>query len=227
MPRLFTIGSIASHAIVVGGVLAAQALDTGPLPSPRSALTFAGSIPVRIADIPVPRPPRRATSSSHESGAPAATTSAPPFLPPQGIQPETASPSIAIDPRGGGGLVDVGFGVDGAVLGDPVYTPGPPPAPIPRPVHTGGDVAPPRKIAHVDPVYPALARASHVSGVVILDATIDTHGRVVDVRVLRSIPLLDQAAMDAVRRWTFTPTRLNGVAVPVIMTVTVNFTLGQ
>ena len=46
-----------------------------------------------------------------------------------------------------------------------------------------------------------------------------------DVRVLRSVPLLDQAAIDAVRRWEFSPTRLNGVAIPVVMTVTVNFAL--
>jgi protein TonB len=48
---------------------------------------------------------------------------------------------------------------------------------------------------------------------------------VVNARVLRSVPLLDQAALDAVRQWVFTPTLLNGVPVPVIMTVTVNFTL--
>jgi protein TonB len=46
-----------------------------------------------------------------------------------------------------------------------------------------------------------------------------------DARVLRSIPLLDQAALDAVNQWEFTPTLLNGVPVPVIMTVTVQFTL--
>jgi protein TonB len=46
-----------------------------------------------------------------------------------------------------------------------------------------------------------------------------------DVRVLRSIPLLDAAATEAVRQWQYTPTLLNGVPVPVIMTVTVNFTL--
>jgi len=45
------------------------------------------------------------------------------------------------------------------------------------------------------------------------------------VRVLRSIPLLDQAAMDAVRQFEYTPTVISGVAVPVLMTVTVNFTL--
>ena len=46
-----------------------------------------------------------------------------------------------------------------------------------------------------------------------------------NARVLRSIPLLDQAALDAVKQWQYTPTLLNGVPVPVIMTVTVNFTL--
>jgi len=60
---------------------------------------------------------------------------------------------------------------------------------------------------------------------VIIEATISVDGRVQDARILRSVPLLDQAAVDAVRQWTYTPTTLNGVAVPVIMTVTVRFTL--
>ena len=64
-----------------------------------------------------------------------------------------------------------------------------------------------------------------MQGVVIVEATIGPDGKVSDARVLRSIPLLDQAALDAVRQWVFTPTLLNGVPVPVIMTVTVNFTL--
>ena len=64
-----------------------------------------------------------------------------------------------------------------------------------------------------------------MQGIVILEATLDAHGDVVAARVLRSIPLLDGPALDAVRKWRFTPGRLNGEAVPVIMTVTVNFTL--
>ncbi|MEO7271785.1 MAG: energy transducer TonB [Vicinamibacterales bacterium] len=47
------------------------------------------------------------------------------------------------------------------------------------------------------------------------------------MRVLRSILLLDAAAVDAVRTWRYTPTLLNGVPVAVLMTVTVNFTLGR
>jgi protein TonB len=64
-----------------------------------------------------------------------------------------------------------------------------------------------------------------VEGIVIIEATIGADGQVINARILRSVPLLDQAAIDAVRQWQFTPTLLNGVPVPVIMTVTVNFTL--
>jgi protein TonB len=77
----------------------------------------------------------------------------------------------------------------------------------------------------VAPLYPVVARQAHIEGVVILEAVLDDQGRVESVRVLRSIPLLDQAAVDAVRQWRFTPALLNGQAVPVVMTVTVNFTL--
>ena len=72
--------------------------------------------------------------------------------------------------------------------------------------------------------HPPIAQSARVQGVVIIEATIGPTGKVQDARVLRSIPLLDQSALDAVRR-EFTPTLLNGVPVPVIMTVTVQFTL--
>jgi protein TonB len=90
-------------------------------------------------------------------------------------------------------------------------------------VRIGGDIREPLKIRDVKPVYPEIARAAAVSGIVILEIRIDTEGSVTDARVLRSIALLDQAALDAVYQWRFTPTVLNGQAVPVIMTVTVNF----
>jgi protein TonB len=77
----------------------------------------------------------------------------------------------------------------------------------------------------VHPVYPAIAQSARVQGVVIVEATIGPDGKVQDARILRSIPLLDAAALEAVKQWEYTPTTLNGVPVPVIMTVTVNFTL--
>jgi protein TonB len=79
----------------------------------------------------------------------------------------------------------------------------------------------------VRPVYPAIARSAKVQGVVILEVVIGPDGHVRDARVIRSIPLLDQAALDAVKQWEYTSTLLNGVAVPVVMAVTVNFSLAQ
>ena len=85
----------------------------------------------------------------------------------------------------------------------------------------------PRKVFNVDPIYPRIAESAHIGGVVILEAVIDARGRVESVRVLRSLPLLDQAAVDAVKQWIFTPALVNGTPVPVVMTVTVNFELGR
>lgn len=94
-----------------------------------------------------------------------------------------------------------------------------------QPVRVGGNIKPPTKTRHVDPVYPEAARAARAQGVVVLEATIGGDGRVVDARILRSIPILDQAAVDAVLQWEFEPTRVNGEPVPVIITLTVNFSL--
>ena len=83
----------------------------------------------------------------------------------------------------------------------------------------------PRKLNDVKPVYPADAQLDRVQGIVIIEATIDAGGKVSNARVLRSIARLDDAALDAVKQWEFEPTRLNGVPVPILMSVTVNFTL--
>ena len=93
------------------------------------------------------------------------------------------------------------------------------------PVRVGGNIPPPTKTRDVRPVYPADAQGSGVQGVVILEAVIGPDGKVNEARVIRSIPLLDKAAVDAVKQWEYTPTLLNGTPVPVIMTVTVNFTI--
>jgi protein TonB len=108
---------------------------------------------------------------------------------------------------------------------------GAPPRPTPDwaagAVRVGGLISQPTKVKHVPPVYPQYAQDARVQGVVIIEALIAPDGRVGEARVIRSIPLLDQAAVDAVTQWEFTPTRLNGVPTPVIMTVTVNFTLAE
>ena len=90
-------------------------------------------------------------------------------------------------------------------------------------VRIGGQIKPPTKIKDVQPVYPAIARSARVSGAVTIEATIGPDGKVIDAKVVRSIPLLDQAALDAVQQWEYTPALLNGVPVSVLVTVTINF----
>jgi protein TonB len=97
--------------------------------------------------------------------------------------------------------------------------------PVERAIRVGGDIPAPTKIRNVQPTYPQIAQSARIQGVVIIEATIDREGRIAHARVLRSIPLLDQAALDAVRQWEYEPTLLNGVPVPVIVTVTVRFSL--
>jgi protein TonB len=126
----------------------------------------------------------------------------------------------------------VGGVVPGGILGGLPEVP-PPPRPVVgpdgkiAPVRVGGNIKPPVKIRDVKPVYPEEALQARVQGVVIIEALIDETGKVSDAKILRSIPLFDQAALEAVRQWEFTPTVLNGVPVPVIMTTTVTFTLDK
>lgn len=87
------------------------------------------------------------------------------------------------------------------------------------------DINPPKLVKEVPPVYPEIARQSKVEGVVILGVKTDEHGKVKDLIVLRSIPLLDQAAIDAVRQWVYEPMVIDGKAVSVVFTVTVRFHL--
>jgi TonB family protein len=134
----------------------------------------------------------------------------------------------------GGRTGSGGFGVVGGVVGGVPAgaVPAPPPPPPPPPpgwaagaIRVGGNVLQPTKTKHVNPEYPPIAQSARVQGVVIIEAIIGADGRVQDARILRSIPLLDQAALDAVKQWEFTPTMLNGAPVPVISTITVQFTL--
>ena len=94
-------------------------------------------------------------------------------------------------------------------------------------VRVGGDVKEPKKIKDVKPAYPEDAKNAGVQGIVILETIIGTDGSVQEAKVLRPVPMLDKAALDAVIQWRYTPTLLNGEPVEVVMTVTVTFTLNE
>ncbi len=93
------------------------------------------------------------------------------------------------------------------------------------PVRVAGNVPRPQQVRSVNPFYPGAALRARVTGVVTLEVVIGVDGLVTDVEVVDSVPLLDEAAVAAVEQWEYAPTVLNGVPVPVVMPVTVTFSL--
>lgn len=98
----------------------------------------------------------------------------------------------------------------------------PPSAPIP----VGGDVQMAKLLRKVIPEYPAMAKAARISGTVRLIGTIGKDGAIRNLQLVSGHPMLARAALEAVQRWVYKPTLLNGNPVEVIAPIEVNFTLG-
>jgi protein TonB len=127
------------------------------------------------------------------------------------------------------GGIDSGFdaGAVGGVLGGMIEAAPPPPPPPPQErIRVGGQVQSAKIMNQARPVYPALARQARIQGKVLLEAVINKEGVIEELTVVSGHPLLINAALDAVKQWRYQPTMLNGVAVEVITTIEVNFTLG-
>ena len=211
--------SIIAHVAIFAAVIIIPLMATGNMPTPPTMMAFVGAPPP--PPHPPPPPPAPAAQPKVQP-QPVTNPNAAPIEAPKEIVPEAPSTGVTEGVPGG-----VEGGVPGGTIGGVVggLPTAPPPPPPQAPIRVGGAIKQPTKIRDVKPVYPPIAQSARVSGMVIIEATIGADGRVKDAKVLRSIPLLDQAALDAVKQWQFTPTLLNGVPVPVIMTVTVNFTL--
>lgn len=209
--------SVFAHAAVVAAILVAPIFATADLPDPRRPLTFEAvtpiaTPPIAVAPRPQPTQPTRVVQSF--------PIDEPAELPVDDALIDPPAPRIdACDDCGG-----VGVPIGDEPVGHDVTSP-PVRQPSREPVAVGGNIRPPTRVVYVAPVYPHLALAARVEGTVILQAVIDEKGIVRELRVLRGHPLLDDAAMQAVAKWQFTPTLLNGTTVPVVMTVTVTFTL--
>jgi protein TonB len=91
------------------------------------------------------------------------------------------------------------------------------------PARIGGDVKEPRLITSALPVYPLGAKQAGVEGDVVVNTTIDKNGSVVGMKIVSGPVLLRQAALDALGRWKYEPSRLNGQPVAVQMQVTIKF----
>jgi protein TonB len=213
--------SIVVHVVIAACVVIVPLMATDVLPVPRTVI---GAFPA-APEPPPPPPPAPASAPGAAKPVPASFPDAAPREAPGAIEAEPAATTSALgDPLGvEGGIPNGAVGSLGVVPDVPVVPQGPP---VPTgPVPVGGKIKEPTKIRHVPPVYPAVAQQARIQGVVVVEAIIGIDGRVKEARVLQSKPFLDEAALAAVKEWMFTPTTLNGVPVPVIMTVTVHFKL--
>jgi protein TonB len=214
------------HAVVIGGFIGASYWFVEAVQAP--------PIPVTLLSAPPPPPPpppaapKKKVEAPKEEPKPVENQN---FQPTE-IQelPQNEKPSEGIEGGVEGG-VEGGMegGVPGGVLGG---VPGGVIGGVPggmgdeAPMRITAEVKQPELIRKVEPPYPEIARKARIQGVVILEAVITKTGSVENVKVLRSLhPILDQAALNAVRQWLYKPAMLNNRPVKVYFTVTVKFTL--
>jgi periplasmic protein TonB len=216
--------SLTLHGIALVFIIIVPLFQPAELPEPAAAVKAFFVEPISAPPPPPPPPPPAPKAANVPRPIPKPViTEAPRFTAPVEV-PEEVKPEEGLDLDAEGVAGGVEGGVPGGVVGGVVG--GLPDAPAPvQAVRVGGQIKEPKKLKHVAPTYPDIAKQARVQGVVILECTISPQGKVTDVKLLRGIPLLDAAAIEAVRQWVYTPTLLNGVPVPVIMTVTVNFRL--
>jgi protein TonB len=214
--------SVAAHALVLGVVLVLPLLTDDSLPERATGVKAFFASPLELASPPPPPPAAASAAPRVRAQRPVSTDAfTAPIEVPEQIALERGI-DLGVDGGASGGVEGgVPGGVVGGIVGGLPEVPRPPV----QPQRVGGVIKEPKKIKDVTPVYPELAVSSRVQGVVILECLLDTRGHVQEARVLRGVPLLDQAALDAVRQWVYSVTLVDGVPAPVILTVTVNFQL--
>lgn len=231
--------SILAHIVILTLVVGVPLLGvTKTLPEVPSIMAFVAAVPAPPLPPPPPAPPA-AKAGGRPVARPAARTPGAfvaPIEAPSDVRPEATTGSAnagAVESSAGGveGGVEGGVlgGVVGGIVGGIVSSvpppPPPPPPPAPRgPVRIGGQLTAPALMKRVEPTYPDVAAALHLTGIVILEAVVGTDGCVESVTVLRSRhPLLDKAAVAALKQWRYSPLVLNGLPTPFVLTVTFTF----
>lgn len=227
--------ALSVHAIVIGIPILAGLMFTATL-SPKEFATM-----LLVAPPPPPPPPPPAAAAIVQRQAPKHVfMNEGKLLAPTVVPKEVAmikeAPLEADDLGGVAGGVPGGVaggqmgGVIGGVLGGIPGMVKPVAAPATRPkgpVRVGGRVRRPQVIKQVTPRYPPLARDAHIVGEVVIDAVLDEHGNVTEMKVLSGPPLFYNSAMEALREWKYEPTYLNDEPVSVQLIVTITFRLNQ
>jgi protein TonB len=234
--------SIATHVLFIGAVAVVSlryvATELPEVPDMLAFVAAAPAPPPPPPPPPAPPPPAAVRPKPVPKPVPTRVRAAP-VEPPKEILPakEIVAEPSEVDFAGEEGIpggVEGGVpgGIVSGIVGGLVPTgvlPAPPPPPAPPvdrgPVRVGGAITAPALVSRVEPEYPHVAVSAHVQGVVILEAVVDREGRVEHVEVLRSIRLLDAAAIAAVKQWRYSPLLLNGNPERFVLTVTVSFSL--
>lgn len=228
-------GAMAFHIVIIAaliivplyttGTISFNEYDTTPLVAPPPAPPApAAAAPVAPHAV---RPKAKVTYSTRKFVAPTAI--------PRKVSSDTVADAAPPDVAGVAGGVpggvaggQIGGGLGGTLGGTgAAVPPPPPPPPQPRPkiLRVGSNLKAPRQTFSVDPDYPPLARQTHQSGTVSVDAVIDEKGNVVQARVISGPPLFVAAALRAVLQWKYEPTYLNGQPISVELQVQVHFNL--
>jgi periplasmic protein TonB len=218
--------AVGLHLFLVAGLAITRAWSLEELPAPVVQEEY---IPVSLP----PPPPAHGVRKPH-APRPAGTK---PHLPPVTVKqpvavpqaiPEPVAPEVAPVPEDLE-IPDSAFDGPGEPGGSPNGVPGGTPGGTGTqlgPIEVKGEVRPPQLIRKIEPHYTPLARASHLQGAVIIEATIDKQGNVIDIRVVHGLGAgLTEEGVRAVEQWKWKPATLNGRPVTVYFTVTVNFTL--
>ena len=220
--------SSALHVLVLGLIVVIPLLYvTDSLPDvPDTMMAFVAAAP---PPPPPPPPPPAPARAQEPVKAVAASPNAAPVEAPPAITPEPAATAGLDEGMPGGIEGGIPGGVIGGIVGglpEAPPPPPPPPPPAPRgPVRVGGNIKQPTLLHRVEPIYPEIAVKAQVGGTVILEAIVDENGEVQNVKVLRSVPLLDKSAITAVSQWRYSPVILNDKPVPFVLTVVLSFTI--
>ena len=187
--RAYTVPlSIAVHTVVLIVLIIVPLVATDTLPTPTTMMSFITPAPPASPPPPPAPPPRNARDAQPVT---VVNPDAAPIEAPHTIAPER---EVVHEAAAVGSVEGSNGTIPGGLLERAVPPPPPPPAPVvapQEPIRAGGKIKEPTKIKDTPPVYPAVAQAARVEGVVIIEATITASGRVLDAKVLRSIPLLD------------------------------------
>jgi periplasmic protein TonB len=190
-----------------------------------------------VARLYLQPPPPAGANMKFLARKPVSATSPKSIAIPVRVHKTQEAPPPPVDTNAGpvGGVPNgVAGGVPGGVLSDvlrgahsmPMLAKTPEPVPVKR-IRIASRVAEANLIHDVPPQYPPEAGRERIEGTVVLMAVIGKDGSVEDVQVVSGLPLLAQAAIEAVKQWRYKPYLLNGEPTEIDSRITINFTLSR